>query len=100
MNTVPDVSVVMSVYNGADRLHETIESILSQDGVSLELIIVNDGSTDGSEIVLDKYARREQRLRILHQGNQGLTRALIAGCAAARGEYIARQDAGGDISLP
>jgi glycosyltransferase involved in cell wall biosynthesis len=100
MNRLPDVSVVMSVYNNAATLHTTIESILSQDGVSLEFIIVNDGSTDGGGAILDEYAKNDPRLRILHQENQGLTRALINGCAIARGEYIARQDAGGDVSLP
>src|SRR5262245_22701968 len=99
MNRCPDVSVVMSVYNGADRLHETMESVLTQEGVSLEFIIVNDGSTDGSAISLDNYADRDPRVRILHQENQGLARALIKGCASSRGRYIARQDAG-DLSLP
>ncbi len=99
MNERPDVSVVMSVYNGAAHLRETIDSILSQEGVSLEFIIVNDGSTDQSPQILDEYAERDPRIRILHQENQGLTKALIAGCAAAAGEYIARQDVG-DISLP
>jgi glycosyltransferase involved in cell wall biosynthesis len=45
MNSLPDVTVVMSVYNGADRLRETVESVLSQQGVSLEFIIIDDGST-------------------------------------------------------
>jgi len=98
MNASPDVSVVMSVYNGADRLHETMESILSQERVSLEFIIVNDGSTDGSATILDCYANRDSRVQVLHQENQGLTLALIGGCAAARGEYIARQDVG-DLSF-
>src|SRR5262249_3399639 len=89
-----------SVYNGADRLPETMESILSQEGVSLEFVIVNDGSKDGAGAILDGYADRDPRVRVLHQKNQGLTCALIRGCAAARGEYIVRQDAGGDISLP
>jgi glycosyltransferase involved in cell wall biosynthesis len=99
MSSIPDISVVMSVYNGADRLRETMESVLSQEGVSLEFIVIDDGSTDGSDVTLADYARHDARIRILHQQNQGLTRALITGCEAARGKYIARQDAG-DISLP
>lgn len=99
MNERPDVSVVMSVYNGAAHLRETIDSILSQEGVSLEFIIVNDGSTDQSPQILSEYAERDLRVRILHQENQGLTKALIAGCAVATGNYIARQDVA-DISLP
>jgi glycosyltransferase involved in cell wall biosynthesis len=99
MSSLPDISVVMGVYNGADKLHETMESILSQEGVSLEFIVIDDGSTDGTDVILGDYARHDARVRILHQENQGLTRALITGCEAARGKYIARQDAG-DISLP
>jgi glycosyltransferase involved in cell wall biosynthesis len=99
MSSHPDISVVMSVYNGAVRLNETMESILSQDGVSLEFIIIDDGSTDGSDVILDGYARRDARVTILHQNNQGLTRALITGCKVAKGQYIARQDAG-DIAMP
>ena len=99
MTNLPDISIVMSVYNGADRLRETMESVLSQEGVSLEFIIVDDGSTDGSNVILGNYARHDARVRILYQENQGLTRALIRGCEAAKGKYIARQDAG-DISLP
>ena len=99
MSDSPDVSVVMSVYNGAARLRETIESILCQERIDLELIIVNDGSTDGSEKILESYAALDRRVRVVTQENQGLTRALIRGCAAAKGKCIARQDAG-DISLP
>jgi glycosyltransferase involved in cell wall biosynthesis len=99
MSGTPEVSAVMSVYNGASTLVATLDSILSQDGVELEFIIVNDGSTDGTHEILDGYARRDPRIRVIHQENSGLTRALICGCAAASGEFIARQDAG-DISLP
>ena len=98
MSTNPDVSVVMSVYNGASNLAVTMNSILSQEGVELEFIVVNDGSTDKTGEILDDYARRDDRVRVIHQGNTGLTRALIRGCAAATGEFIARQDAG-DVSL-
>ena len=95
--TTPDISVVMAVYNGAPYLRETIESVLSQESVSFELVIVNDGSTDGTQKLLDNVADSEQRVRVIHQANQGLTRALITGCGAATGKYIARQDVG-DVS--
>jgi glycosyltransferase involved in cell wall biosynthesis len=99
MNDTPDISVVMSVYNGSKHLRYSIDSVLTQEAVSLEFIIVNDGSTDESPNILDDYQRRDSRLRIIHQENQGLTAALIRGCSAAKGAYIARQDVG-DISLP
>jgi glycosyltransferase involved in cell wall biosynthesis len=99
MSTRPDVSVVMSVYNGASHLVATMASVLSQEGVKFEFIVVNDGSSDKTGQTLDDYARRNNRVRIIHQENTGLTRALIRGCNVARGEFIARQDAG-DISLP
>jgi glycosyltransferase involved in cell wall biosynthesis len=89
----------MSVYNGARYLAETLDSVLKQEFGDFEFIVVNDGSSDGSAAILDDYALRDGRLRIIHQENTGLTRALIRGCADARGEFIARQDAG-DISLP
>ena len=65
MSSIPDISVVMSVYNGADRLRETMESVLSQEGVSLEFIVIDDGSTDGSDVTLADYARHDARIRIL-----------------------------------
>jgi glycosyltransferase involved in cell wall biosynthesis len=92
------VSVVMSVYNGASNLAATMDSILAQQSVELEFVVVNDGSTDKTGELLDDYARRDGRVRVIHQKNTGLTRALIRGCAAATGEFIARQDAG-DVSL-
>jgi glycosyltransferase involved in cell wall biosynthesis len=97
--SAPQVSVVMSVYNGAQTLASTIESVLGQTGCDFEFIIVNDGSTDASGKILDEYASKDKRLRVIHQENTGLTRALIVGCSAARGEFIARQDCG-DWSLP
>lgn len=95
----PEISVVMSVYNGAEHLEATLQSILTQEGCEFEFIVVNDGSTDASGRILDEWAARDKRLRVIHQQNTGLTKALIRGCAAARGEFIARQDVG-DISLP
>jgi glycosyltransferase involved in cell wall biosynthesis len=99
MNGHPKVSVVMSVYNGAPDLGRTLDTILSQKGVELEFIVVNDGSTDRSGEILHDYAQRDDRVRVIQQGNTGLTRALIRGCALATGDLIARQDVG-DVSLP
>jgi Glycosyl transferase family 2 len=89
----------MSVYNGASTLRSSIESVLSQQGVDFEFIIVDDGSNDGSATILDEFAHADHRVRIVQQENRGLTRALIRGCALAKGKYIARQDCG-DTSLP
>ena len=95
----PEVSVVMSVFNGAQYLRESIESILQQRNVSLELIVVNDGSSDNSAEILMEIATADPRVVIVDQENAGLTAALIRGCQMAKGEFIARQDAD-DISLP
>lgn len=99
VNSLPSVSVVMSVYNGAEQLSETVESILQQTHSDFEFIIVNDGSADATPEILTEYQRRDPRIRIVNQPNQGLTMALNAGCRLARGAIIARQDIG-DRSLP
>ncbi len=95
----PQLSVVVSVYNDEDHLLPSLQSVLEQEGVDLELVVVNDGSTDGSARLLTELAGRDPRVRVLHQENQGLTRALIRGCAEARGEFLARHDAD-DLSYP
>ena len=95
----PEVSVVMSVYNGAAHLIDTLNSILSQRDCSFEFIVVNDGSIDASGAILQEFAARDVRVRVFHQLNGGLTRALQRGCAEARGDFIARQDCG-DLAGP
>lgn len=93
------VSVVTSVYNDARYLRQSLDSVLSQEGVDFELIIVNDGATDESPSILAEYAGRDARVRLIEQENAGLTSALIRACSQARGEFIARHDAD-DLSLP
>ncbi|WP_217355365.1 glycosyltransferase [Aphanizomenon sp. UHCC 0183] len=89
----------MSIYNEEKTLSETLISILTQQEIDFEFIVVNDGSTDSSAKILDDFARSYSNLKVIHQLNAGLTRALIRGCKAAQGEFIARQDCG-DIALP
>jgi glycosyltransferase involved in cell wall biosynthesis len=99
MSGFPEISVVMGVYNGAAHLRETMDSVLSQTGVTLEFVVVDDGSSDATPAILESYASRDPRVRLRRQGRLGLTCALIAGCSAARASVIARQDCG-DVSLP
>jgi glycosyltransferase involved in cell wall biosynthesis len=89
----------MGVFNNSGTLSATLDGILSQHGVELEFIAIDDGSSDGSARILDKAASRDARLKVVHKRNEGLTRALIEGCAMASAPWIARQDAD-DLSLP
>jgi glycosyltransferase involved in cell wall biosynthesis len=95
-----DVSVVIGAYNGEQLIAETLDNVLSQQGVTLECIVVDDGSTDRTAEILEQRARNDERLRFVRrEENRGLTASLIEGCALARGQYIARQDVG-DLSIP
>ncbi|MBI5164732.1 MAG: glycosyltransferase [Magnetospirillum sp.] len=92
------VSVVMAVHNGAATVGAAAASILGQQGVDLELVVIDDASTDGTAAVLTGIA--DPRLvRLRNDGNVGLTASLNRGFAVARGAVIARMDAD-DISLP
>ncbi len=82
-DAVPEISIVMGVYNDARHLRAALDSVLSQQGVELELIAVDDGSTDESPAILAEAAARDPRVRVVVQENAGLTRALIRGCSLA-----------------
>lgn len=92
----PKVSVLLPAYNAAEHLGKAINSILGQAFTDFELIIINDGSTDGTQELLKDFS--DPRIHVIHQENLGLPKALNAGIKASRGTYIARQDAD-DISL-
>ena len=89
----PEVSVIMAVRDGGAFLAEAIASIRAQSFPDWELIVVDDGSTDGSDGVLQAAARSESRLRVIRQERLGLVAALNRAVAEARGEYLARMDA-------
>lgn len=82
------VSVIMPVYNAKDYVGRAIESILSQDFESFELILVDDGSTDGSADICDEFARKDDRIVLIRQKNAGTCAARNVGLSIARGEYI------------
>ncbi|MBI5667971.1 MAG: glycosyltransferase family 2 protein [Chloroflexi bacterium] len=96
----PRVSVVMPVYNGARTVAKTIDSILKQTFTDLELVIVDDASSDHTWAILSKYAASDPRI-VIHRNatNQGVAAARNNGLARARGEFIAVHDAD-DISVP
>lgn len=90
---MPLVSVVMGVRNAEDNLSETLLSILGQEDVDLEFIIINDGSTDKTGEILNRVQCMDSRVKLITTKKEGLTKALIRGCDEARGDFIARQDA-------
>jgi glycosyltransferase involved in cell wall biosynthesis len=96
--TTPTVSVVMSVFNGERYLAEAVESILGQNFHDFEFIVINDGSTDRTSVILESYLKIDPRLRVHHQEHKGLVESLNFGCALARGKYVARTDAD-DIAI-
>jgi len=82
------ISVIVPVYNTADFLPRTIESILTQTFRNLELILVDDGSTDSSGAICDEYAINDNRIVVLHQENKGVSAARNIGIDVAQGEWI------------
>ncbi len=95
----PTVSVIMGVYNAEQFLHKAITSILEQTYTDFEFLIMNDGSTDNTEKILQKFKKDDRRISILSQPNQGLAKSLNILIKEASGRYIARMDAD-DISPP
>lgn len=93
----PQVSVLLPVYNAQDYLRESIDSILNQSFTDFELIIINDGSKDGSKDIITSYT--DPRIKLIDQDNAGLPVSLNRAIAIAKGKYLARQDAD-DVSLP
>lgn len=82
------VSVIMPVYNTEEYLAENIESILNQDYQNIELLLVDDGSSDQSPHIMETYAKQDQRVKNLYQKNSGAPTARNKGLAAAEGFYI------------
>ena len=85
--TNPVISVIVPVYNKEAYLRECVDSILAQTYKSIEVILVDDESTDGSGRICDEYDNANERVRVIHQKNGGPTAACVAGMEKAQGDY-------------
>lgn len=95
---MPDVSVIVPIYNSEDTIAVCIQSILSQTFTNLEIILVDDGSSDKSGSICDDYAIKDNRILVIHQPNQGRSKARSIGAENAHGEWITFVDS--DDILP
>ena len=84
----PLISVIIPVYNVEKYLPFSLESVMRQTYKNLEIILVDDGSKDESGNICEKYAKKDNRLRVIHQQNSGVSVARNTGIAACRGEYV------------
>lgn len=89
----PLISIIVPAYNAEKYIHRCIESILSQTFIDFELLIINDGSTDGTKKICDEYASNDHRIRVFHKKNGGVSSARNHGLDNARGEWIVFVDA-------
>lgn len=94
----PLVSIIVPVYNAGQYLDACIQSIIRQTWLRWELLIVDDGSTDGSAAICDGYAEQDPRITVIHKNNEGVSRARNEGLNMARGDYVVFVDA--DDLLP
>lgn len=98
-NKTPLVSIIVPIYNQSKYLSNCLESILSQTYKNLEIILINDGSTDNSEKICKKYCKKDSRFTVYKKPNGGLSDARNFGIKKARGEYLSFID-GDDIVHP
>ena len=87
-----DISIIIPIYNVEKYLTVCIDSLMNQSDLRMEIILVNDGSTDLSGEIADEYAKKEERIKVIHQENEGASAAHNAGLEIAQGEYIAFLD--------
>lgn len=84
----PAISIIIPVYNAEKYLRRCIESVLSQSFTDFELILVDDGSKDSSPQICDEYVAKDDRVRVIHKENGGVSAARNDGLDIAKGEYV------------
>lgn len=87
------ISIIIPVYNASRYLYECMKTVLNQTYSNIEVILVDDGSSDGSGELCDKFSTEDSRIKVIHQKNSGVSAARNAGLKLASGEYIAFIDA-------
>ena len=87
-NNNPKISVIIPVYNVEDYLEECLDSIINQTFKDLEIICINDGSQDNSLNILEEYAEKDNRIKIITTKNQGLSAARNRGLENITGDYV------------
>ena len=87
------LSIIIPVYNTEKYLHRCVDSVLQQNMSDYELILVDDGSTDGSGKICDEYKEKDSRVKVIHTQNQGVSKARNTGLELSSGEYIGFVDA-------
>lgn len=90
---MPEVSIIVPVYNAEKAIGRCIESIISQEYTDFELILCDDGSTDSSGKICDEYQKKDERIQVLHKENTGVSDTRNQGISMARGTYIQFLDA-------
>ena len=99
LNKIPKISVILSFFNNRETLEESLNSVFSQSFKNFELILISDGSIDGSNKIAERFLKKKNNILFFKsKHNMGLTKMLNLGIKYSRGEFIARQDAD-DISL-
>ena len=96
---MPKVSVIIPVYNVEKFLPQCLDSIINQTLADIEIICINDGSTDSSLAILEKYAKNDKRVKIVNQSNKGLGEARNSGMKIATGDYIGFVDSDDWVDL-
>ena len=91
------VSIIIPAYNAAPYLQRSVASALEQTHSDIEVVIVDDGSTDGTGAIADQLAAQDERVRVVHQENRGLAEARHSGVKAARADYIVHLDADDEL---
>lgn len=95
----PLVTVIVPVYNVEDYLRQCLDSIINQTYTYLEILLIDDGSTDGSGAICDEYAMKDKRIKVIHQQNQGISAARNAAMKIMKGEWVLFVDSDDWIEL-